>query len=180
MSSLISVLTEQNSIAFTGRISIYFKSSNEYLGFLLLKDAVIIQAVSQKLRDKVAVLNIIKNETIDSVEYIYEVSPEQVESFNKRMYLDLNDLKKEAELEVGNILKIRRLKPPINLKLQVNKKLMLNDIQITHEEYKLLTLVSTHPIIGNLYDNSIYEEDLTTKLLISLKNKNAILVTRSS
>lgn len=175
---LIKIIEEQTIFAFTGKINVLQKTSNQYLGAIWQKDGVIVNAHYADLKGKKALLRIVFEdlENPDLMNFVVEpevVGPEMVlfelqyESFYRELQRIYNDYQQS-----------KKLRPPDHLKLAVSGDFIVEGAGLSSEEFDLLCLISDYNQVSELYAQSPLYDFEITNLLVSLRKKKAIIVVK--
>ncbi len=173
--SILKTLQEQASISFTGRINILDKQLGQFLGVIHLRDGFILNCEYSKRHGKRAILTAIIHDMDDYVSFKLVVEPEIVEITNA-IKLSVGQLNKLASLEYEKYNKLKKFKPPSDLRLVISMSLMSSDYRPNFLEFNLLKTISEYSQVDDIYNNSNLFEHEITEHLISLKKAGFIKV----
>ncbi len=175
---LIKIIEEQTIFAFTGKINVLQKSSNQYLGAIWQKDGVIVNAHYADLKGKKALLRIVFEDLENPDLMNFVVEPEVVSSEMVLFELQYESFYRELQRIYNDYQQSKKLRPPDHLKLAVSGDFIVEGAGLSPEEFDLLCLISEHNQVSELYAQSQLYDFEITNLLVSLRKKKAIIVVK--
>jgi hypothetical protein len=173
-SALLSTLTEQARVAFTGRIHL-LSEQRQQLGILLVKDGDLISAEYLGKKGAKAFYNaVIDGELERTVVIICE--PEVVKAIQRNIHFPLNLLKKRSLALLESYYTAKTKKPPRNILLTLSPPEIFQELDFTGEEFDLMLTLCHYNLVKDVYDHCPLLEFEITNNLVSLRNKNVIKV----
>jgi len=165
--ALLEILKDQSAFGFTGKINALLKSNGQFFGVVYQSEGYIVDAKVQNISGKKGLLNLIFID-VEKDDYLkFVVEPEVLNHENFTMKLS----KKFA-----HYLSSKKLKPPGNLKLLIDPEIIVNNDQITPEEFDVLALLSEWCLVSDIYKYSKLMDYEVTDALVTLRKKKAIKV----
>ena len=175
---LIKIVEEQSIFAFTGKINVLQKSSNQYLGAIWQRDGVIVNSHFGELRGKKALLRIVF-EDLENLDYMnFVVEPEVVGPEMAQFELTYESFYRELQRIYNDYQQSKKLRPPDHLKLAVSGDFVVDGASLGAEEFDSLCLISDYAQVSELYAKSPLYDFEITNLLVSLRKKKAIIVVK--
>ena len=113
-------------------------------------------------------------ETNDYLKFVVE--PEILKEENFKIKLTYDELKSEAQKSFQEYLNAKKLKPPASLKLVIDPEIIVNNHQLSPEEYDVLSVLTEWCQVNDVYKYSKLLEFEVTNALVSLRKKKAIKV----
>lgn len=176
MSNLLDTLKDQAAFGFTGKINVLLASTGQFQGVIYQQEGFIVGAQFAQLKDKKALFKMIFEDVESSTHFKFIVEPEvlkpEVVSFNK----SFDEIKLEAETIYQRYLSAKKLKPAPHLKLMIDPEVIVNQTEITPEEYDILSVLAEWCRVSDVYKYSKLMEFDVTNALVSLRRKKAIKV----
>jgi hypothetical protein len=174
--ALLEILKDQSAFGFTGKINALLKSNGQFFGVVYQSEGYIVDAKVQNISGKKGLLNLIFID-VEKDDYLkFVVEPEVLNHENFTMKLSFEELKKDAEKKFAHYLSSKKLKPPGNLKLLIDPEIIVNNDQITPEEFDVLALLSEWCLVSDIYKYSKLMDYEVTDALVTLRKKKAIKV----
>ncbi len=174
--SLLEVLSEQSAFGFTGKINVLIKSSSQLYGTIYQNEGSIVGAIAQQFSGKKALFKMVFLD-VESSNYLkYVVEPEIIKNENIKMNLSYIDLKAESQTYFQTYIDSKKLKPPMDLQLIVNPEIVVNQENLTPEEFDTLSLLTEWSKVSDVYSQTKLLEFELTNSLVSLRRKKAIRV----
>ena len=177
--AILDILSEQAAFGFTGKINILVRSNGQYLGAIFQSEGNIVDATIEHLKGKKALFRIIFLDVETNNYLTFVVEPEIIKEENFNVKINFDDLKKEAQASFQNYLNAKKLKPPLGLKLLIDPEIIVNNDQISANEFDVLSLLTDWSKVEDIYKYSKLLEFEVTHALVSLRKKKAIKVFQS-
>lgn len=169
------VLKEQCDFGFTGRVNILSRESNQYLGSVSLHEGFV---VAFKYNNGTTIEDLLDFVVLDLKEGSFKFIPEpEIIDDNELMFrVDIYSLKLKIETRLRESEKPKLKRPPNNIKLLINKDVVVDNNEITENEFSVLKTIADYNNVEEIYNNLKMSEDLVTETLTSLRKKNALKV----
>lgn len=174
--SIVTTLSEQCALGFTGKVNILLKENGQYVGDILLLDGVLVGATYNQIHGPSALFRMVFDDHESNFEFKIVVEPEIVESNQKQFELAFENFKKKSEENIQKHIEAKSLRPPNHLKLKIRPEFVAQGEEITLNEFEILCSLIGKNTVGELYDGLSLEESDITNALVSLRKKNAVLV----
>lgn len=176
MTSLMDVLKEQASFAFTGKVNVLLQSTGQFLGVIYQSEGVIVGAQFLQYVEKKALFKMIFEDVDSHNKYKFVVEPEVISEDKHTFKLHFEDLKKEAEAYYSRYQASTKLRPAPNLKLVIAPEIIVNNLALSPNEYDVLSILAEWCTVSDIYKYSKLMEFEVTDALVSLRKKRAIKV----
>lgn len=174
--SLLEILKDQASFGFTGKINVLVKSTGQFLGVIYQSEGDIVSAQAGNVTGRKALFKMVLLD-VDSDDYLkFIVEPEILKDENFQIKISFEELKSESQKKFHSYLEAKKLKPPANLKLVIDPEIVVNNTQVSAEEFDVLALLSEWCLVSDIYKYSKLLEFEVTNALVSLRKKKAIKV----
>lgn len=175
---LISILDEQISVGFTGKINVLNPVSNQMLGSVSLFEGEVIHTSYNSVDGIKAFFNLCVDE-FESVELSYVVEPELINLNNRSIHYPYSVLKRKIAQVIENFRASKENKPPNNLKILIRPEFIGLGEEVSGEEYDLLQTIADYNRVSDIYKNSSLLDYEITNCLVSLRKKNALTVIKN-
>ena len=123
-----------------------------------------------------ALYDLLGREAVDADFYKYVVEPEVVERGSIEFSISFSDFKTLYYNNLEKLKKFERLRPPPSIKFLINKDFLLSGLDISKNEFMILTMISDYSSAGEVYKRSSLPDYLVTECLVTLRSKNALRV----
>ncbi|MBF0297525.1 MAG: hypothetical protein HQK51_02330 [Oligoflexia bacterium] len=178
--NILEIIEEQVYLEFTGVINILLKKNRVFVGVILFQNGQIIHAKLQNLIGKNALFEIIRNENINN-DLLFFIEPEIVDDSVRTIDITFEELKDNIDTNISLIpssssiplQEINKLKIS-DEKMNIRKDFVWDGEKILANEFDILCILSDYSELTEVYKYSPYSEEETTKILDSLKQKNAL------
>ncbi len=172
---LIELIEENFTFGFTGRINILYSKNNQYLGAVFLKDGVIVSAEYKDDIGSKALFNIVYDAQKQS-KFHFISEPEIISDSHSHCSYDRSGFYDAMKHFIGEIEKSKKLRPPDDLTLAINRDFIIKGEDVTSDEFDILSLISDYGKVLELYKHSKLYDYQITNILISLRRKKAVRV----
>jgi hypothetical protein len=174
-SKLLSVLEEQQSVQFTGKVNVLATFNRQFLGHVLFKSGDIIQVLFQGNFGLKALGKILVQEhALEAFEYVVE--PEIVEEKERQIHLPFPLLK----TRMADVLRLHqsalKLRPPENIKIVLDGEFLQDSLPVSAEEFDVLTTLTEWNNPYDLYQHCPLLDHEITLSLVSLRKKGALKI----
>lgn len=178
MTNLLDILDEQSAINFSGRVNI-LGGKRELLGTITFLHGNLVNSRRNR-RNSLENLNYFAFEDLESTTtQNYVVEPEIITQEDVLFTLTTGKFKKALSDDYSEYQKIKKLRPPKEVKLLPNVEFLESVKGITPMQFDLLSTISEYSLVSDIYLYSIYSPLNTTKILVSLRKMGAISVIKS-
>lgn len=172
---LLSILIEQNSFGFTGRINVLARNSGQLLGRFLLKEGEVLFAQYQSFVGFKAIYK----SAIDSYESYFLkfiVEPELIEDVSVNLPYDFLLLLKKLNEELSHFENFKNQRPHDEMKLRIRPSFISSGDKIDLTEFELICTLVDCGRVKDLYERSTLLDYEITRSLLSLRKKNALVI----
>jgi hypothetical protein len=174
--SLLATVSEQAAFGFSGRINVLLKSNNQLLGVVFQYEGKVIGALAGQQKGKKALFYLIFHD-VDSIDkYRLVVEPEIIGPSSFMFEMSFEEIKLNAEKQFPEFLKAQKLRPPDNLKLIIDPEVILNNQEVSADEFSVLSTLTEFSLVRDVYQFSKLLEFEVTNALVLLRKKRAIKV----
>lgn len=172
---ILNVVEEQVTVRFTGKINILASENRQFLGHILFLNGEVLQVkFLQDLGLKAFYRLIIQENNHKSFDYVVE--PEIVSENEKQIHFPYAMLKTKLEGVIKLYETSQKFKPPGNLRLIVDPGFLSDSIEVTSEEFDLLSALTEWSKVDDVYQHCDLLDHEITWGLVSLRKKNALKV----
>jgi hypothetical protein len=172
---LISILDEQNSVGFTGRVNVLNQTTKQLLGEVIFNEGQIMQARYKGVIGLKAFYNLCIDE-FENVALGYIVEPELIDATNTQIPYPYSVLKRKIVDVIENFKQSKSQRPPDNLKILIKPEFLAQGEVVTGAEFDLLCTLSDYNLVEQVYKNCKLLDYEITNALVSLRKKNALTV----
>ena len=117
---LLSLIEEQTTISFTGKINVLTKVNNKYEGVIFLKEGNLVNAEYQNMRGKKALFNLIFDDIDSKTEVNYVVEPEIIDSKPTDFDIEFETFYDMIKDRYEKFITVKKFRPPNHLNLVIN------------------------------------------------------------
>ena len=172
--SLIYKIEEQLSIGFTGKVNILDKKNHQFMGDILFREGEIIGCNYNNLKGSQGLLYLIISDVVSEYDFYFVVEPEMVLGMGRVINFDY--IKERASEIVRQFYSSKKLRPPQDIRILVQKKFVLAGTEINFQEFQILCAITDCATIEEVYSMVEFHEYEITNALVSLRKKGAIKV----
>lgn len=174
MANLLDILDEQSAINFSGRVNI-LGGKRELLGTISFLNGNLVNS-RRNGSNNLENLFYFAFDDLESSTQNYVVEPEIITEEDVLFTLTMKKFKKALSTDYSEYQKIKKLRPPKEVKLLPNVEFMDSAKGITPVQFDLLGTISEYSLVSDIYFHSLYSPLNTTKILVSLRKMGAISV----
>lgn len=174
--ALLSVLDEQSSMGFTGKVNILQAQNSQSYAVILMLEGKVINCLSATRSGEKALLDMVFEDVSNSKKFKIVVEPELVTAAEGQLDLSVDALKKKARHLYENYLNAKKLRPKQELKLILNPDFIIAGEDIGPDEFDVLSTISDYSRVRDIYDHCPLMEYEVTRALVSLRRKGALKV----
>lgn len=176
MTNLMEVLKEQAAFGFTGKVNILLNSNGQFQGVIYQHEGFIVGANFSQQKGRKALYKMIFEDVETSEHFKFIVEPELVSSDHISMKMSFDEVKIEAQAIYQKYLISKKLKPSPGLRLVVDPEIIVNNEDISPEEFDVLSVLTEWCSVADVYKYSRLMEFEVTNALVGLRKKRAIKV----
>lgn len=173
--NLVSIIEEQASLNFTGKINVLSKINRQFLGHILLKDGELIEVKYKNIFGIKAFYQIAIDEFILHA-FQFVVEPEIVEISIRKIHFPFAVLKNK----IGDVLKsyqqTAKLRPPQELKVVADVKFLEKTVDLDQNEFEVLRTLTEWSVVKDIYEKCNLLDHEITSSLVSLRKKGALKI----
>lgn len=174
-SRIFSVIDDQVSVQFTGKVNVLSNFNRQFLGHILFLQGQIVDALFQGHRGEKALYHLFIQEfSLQSFEYIVE--PEVVsEAINVLTYShqELKERMADALKQYQDSLKLR---PPENVKIIIDPEFIEDSLPVTAAEFEVLCALTEWHSPYDIYQHCPLLDHEITMALVGLRKKSALKI----
>ena len=178
MQNLLDIFEEHSAIHFSGRINI-LGAQKELLGVISILHGKLVNA-RRNGRNSLDSLVYFAFEDLESSCFQYVTEPEIITPEHCLFSLSVNEFKKRLSADFSEYQKIKKLRPPSDIKLLPTVGFLPSLKGIKPAEFDLLSVISEYSLVLDIYSFSPYCPLKTTKILVALRKLGAISVFKAS
>ncbi len=172
---LFSVIEEQASVGFTGKLNVLSSFNHQYLGHILFLDGKIHSAKLSPFEGMKALFHICLQEaSLQSLQFIIE--PEVVSSEDARAFPPLRDLEKILREGIKEHFRTVKYRPPENVLIQISPNFIATGDEITPHEFELLCTLAEWSSPFDVYQHCPLLDHEITAALVHLRQKSALKI----
>ncbi|RLA65065.1 MAG: hypothetical protein DRQ88_02590 [Epsilonproteobacteria bacterium] len=177
---LLSLIEEQTTISFTGKVNVLSKKNNQYEGVIFLKEGNLVNAEYQGMKGKKALFNLIFDDIDAKTEVNYVVEPEIIEVRPTDFDIEFKVFFDMVKDRYEKIIKVKKFKPPNHLTLAVNPIFISGNeaATVSADEFDVMCAIITAKKVSEVYKWCPLFNYEITKALVSLRSKKAVIVLR--
>jgi hypothetical protein len=175
---LLSLIEEQTTISFTGRINVLTKENNKYLGVIYLKEGNLVNAEYQGMKGKKALFNLIFDDLDSKTDVNYIVEPEIIDSKPTDFDINFENLYDMVKERYEKFVTVKKYRPPNHLHLAVNPTFISENInlKVNADEFDVMCAIINAGKVSEVYKMCPLFDYEITKALVSLRHKKGISV----
>ena len=172
--SLIYKIEEQSSIGFTGKVNVLDKKTHQFMGDVLFREGEIIGCQYGNLKGSRGLLYVIISDVVSKYDFYFVIEPEMI--LGEGRVINFDYIKERASEIVRQFYASSKLRPPMDLRVLVQKKFMLSGAEINFQEFQILCAITDCAAIEEVYSLVEFHEYEITNALVSLRKKRAVKV----
>ncbi len=172
----LNFLEKQRVIDFTGRVNVLESNSSKHLGWVLMKDGIIVDCKYLDHLAETGLYSILIDDLDEkkSIEFISE--PEIIAENIGIIHITVEELHERFSRFIRTYLESRKLRPPDHIKLLIKPTFIETGFPVEKSEFELLKCLTDHSKVEELYQFSNIPPFEVTNGLVSLRKKNALTV----
>ena len=172
----LNFLEKQRVIDFTGRINILEDKTSKHLGWVLMKDGIIVDSKYQEQLAETALYSILIDDLDEKTIIDFVSEPEIIAENIGIMHITVDELHDRFSRFVRTYLESRKLRPPDHIKLVIRPQFIESGFPVEKNEFEILKCLTDYSKVGDLYEQSNIPSFEVTNGLVSLRKKNALTV----
>lgn len=173
-----SVMDEQASVKFTGKLNILSNFNRQFLGHILFLDGEVIHAKFNAQEGVKALYQLYVQEfSLNSFHYVVE--PELISPAERKITIPYSNLKTMLKNVLSEYQSSLKQRPPENVKILIDAKFVESLDQVTKEEFEVLATLTEWSKPFDVYQHCGLLDHEITKALVSLRKKNALKILAS-
>lgn len=174
-SRLISVIEDQVSVHFTGKVNVLSHFNRQFLGHLLFRQGVIVDVTFNGNFGTKALYHVfIQEYSLQSFEYVVE--PEVVDESLPDLGLRLPELKDKLSEYLELYQQSLKLRPPENVKIVIDPEFIEDSLPVTPSEFEVLCALTESHTPFDIYQHCPLLDHEITMALVGLRKKNALKI----
>jgi hypothetical protein len=172
---LISILEEQYSVGFTGRVNVLNSTTKQLLGEIIIFDGQIVFCKYKGVEALKAFFNICVDE-YEGESLTFIVEPELFDITKRHIHYPFGVLKRKISEVIENYSASKANRPPDHIKILIKPGFMADGEVVSGEEFDLLCTLSDYNLVSDVYKNCQLIDFEITNALVSLRKKDALTV----
>jgi len=175
---LLSLIEEQTTISFTGKINVLSKKNNQFEGVIYLKEGNLVNAQYQGMKGKKALFNLVFDDIDSKTDVNYIVEPEIIDPKPTDFDIEFENFYDMVKERYEKFLSVKKYRPPGHLTLVVNP-IFISEIkasQVSADEFDVMCAIITAGKVAEVYKWCPLFDLEITKALVTLRSKKAIMV----
>ena len=172
--SLIYKIEEQLSMGFTGKLNVLDKNSRQFMGEVFFREGEIIGCQYGNYQGLQGLLYVIISDVVSEYDFHFVIEPEMISESGRMINFDY--IKERASEIVRQFYFSKKLRPPKDIRLLVQKNFILSGEDINFQEFQILCAITECAVVGELYNAVEFHEYEITNALVSLRKKGAVMV----
>lgn len=174
-SKLFSVIDDQVSVQFTGKLNILSNFNRQYLGHILFLKGQIVDALFQAYKGEKALYHLFIQEfSLQSFEYVVE--PEVVEESLIALVFGHQELKEKMADALKQYQQSLKLRPPENVKIVIDPDFIEDSLPVTAAEFEVLCTLTEWHSTYDIYQHCPLLDHEITMALVGLRKKSALKI----
>jgi hypothetical protein len=174
-SKLFSVIDDQVSVQFTGKVNVLSNFNRQFLGHVLFRSGKIVDAVFQGQKGEKALYYLfIQEASLQSFEYIVE--PEVVDDALVALPYGTQELRDKMTEALNQYQQSLKMKPPENVKIVIDPDFIEDSLPVTTAEFEVLCALTEWHTPFDIYQHCPLLDHEITMALVGLRKKNALKI----
>lgn len=172
---IISILDEQEAVAFTGKVNVLSNFNHQFLGHVLFQKGDIVGASFNGHRNLKALYHLCLQEfSLQSHQYVIE--PEIVESTEGMMSLPYEALKKRLAEGIKEYQQTLKWRPPENVKILLDAEFLEDNLPVAPQEFEVMCSLTEWSTPFDIYQHCPLLDHEITIALVGLRKKSALKI----
>lgn len=172
---ILSIIEEQISVEFTGKVNVLSLYNRQFLGHLIFKDGEILQVSFQGQKGLKAFYQILIQE-FSLTPYEYVVEPEVVDEKERQIHYPYAVLKNKLQEVLKLYKESLKLRPPDNVKILSEASFLTSHEAVSPEEFEVLMTLTEWSNPNDVYRQCPLLDHEITLALVSLRKKGALKI----
>ncbi len=172
---LFSVIDDQVSVQFTGKVNILSNFNRQFLGHILFRQGKIVDALFNGILGEKALYHLFIQEfSLQSFEYVVE--PEVVDENIIGFLFGTQELKERMADSLKLYQQSLKMKPPENVKIVIDPDFIEDSLPVTSQEFEVLCTLTEWHTSYDIYQHCPLLDHEITMALVGLRKKNALKI----
>ncbi len=172
---LFSVIDDQVSVQFTGKVNILSNFNRQFLGHILFRQGRIVDALFNGMAGEKALYHLFIQEfSLQSYEYVVE--PEVVDESIIGLSYNTQELKEKMAESLKLYQQSLKMKPPENVKIIIDPEFIEDSLPVTSQEFEVLCTLTECHTAYDIYQHCPLLDHEITMALVGLRKKNALKI----
>jgi hypothetical protein len=172
---ILSIIEEQISVQFTGKVNVLSVYNRQFLGHLIFKDGDILQVSFQGQKGLKAFYQILIQE-FSLIPYDYVVEPEVVDEKERQIHYPYSVLKNKLQDVLKLYKESLKLRPPEHVKILSEASFLDSEQAVSSEEFEVLLTLTEWTNPNDIYRHCSLLDHEITLALVSLRKKGALKI----
>ena len=172
--SLIYKIEEQLTIGFTGKINILDRKTRQFMGDILFKEGKIIGCHYKNRKGSQGLLYLIIADVVSEYDFYFATESEII--LGEGRVINFGYIKERASEIVRQFYSSKKLRPPKDIRVLVQKEFITSGAKINFQEFQILCTITDSATIEEVYGAVEFHEYEITNALVSLRKKDAVKV----
>ena len=174
-SRLFSVIDDQVSVQFTGKVNVLSNFNRQFLGHILFLRGQIVDALFQAHKGEKALYHLFIQEfSLQSFEYIVE--PEVVADSVAVLSYGHQEMKEKMADALKLYQQSLKLRPPENVKIIIDPDFIEDSLPVTAAEFEVLCALTEWHVPFDIYQHCPLLDHEITMALVGLRKKSALKI----
>lgn len=172
---LFSVIDDQVSVQFTGKVNILSNFNRQFLGHILFRQGRIVDALFNGVSGEKALYHLFIQEfSLQSFEYVVE--PEVVDESLIGLAFSTQELKEKMAESLKLYQQSLKMKPPENVKIIIDPEFVEDSLPVSSQEFEVLCTLTEWHTPYDIYQHCPLLDHEITMALVGLRKKNALKI----
>lgn len=177
-SKLFSVIEDQVSVQFTGKVNVLSNFNRQFLGHILFRQGKIVDALFNGVRGEKALYHLFIQEfSLQSYEYVVE--PEVVGESLLELPYGHEELKEKLADALKQYQQSLKLRPPENVKIVIDPEFIEDSLSVSKNEFEVLCTLTEWNTPFDIYQHCPLLDHEITMALVGLRKKSALKILAS-
>lgn len=174
-SKLFSVIDDQVSVQFTGKVNVLSNFNRQFLGHILFRNGRIVEGLFNGHKGEKALYHLFIQEfSLQSFEYVIE--PEVVDEAVLEFPYGHQELKEKMAEAVKLYQQSLKMRPPENVKIVIDPDFVEDSLPVSQAEFDILCTLTEWHSPYDIYQHCHLLDHEITMGLVGLRKKNALKI----
>ncbi len=174
-SKLFSVIDDQVSVQFTGKVNVLSNFNRQFLGHIMFRNGRIVEALFSGYKGEKALYHLFIQEfSLQSFEYVIE--PEVVEDSKLEFPYGHQELREKMADALKLYQQSLKMRPPENVKIVIDPGFIEDSLPVSQAEFDILCTLTEWHTPYDIYQHSDLLDHEITMALVGLRKKNALKI----